>query len=114
VTIDPNQIAIVFRNLLRNARDAMPNGGTIRLMSHESAEFVVVEVADSGIGIECEDLKRITEPLYTTKARGMGLGLAISSAIINKNRARLEVESEVGVGTTFAVHLPIHPRPRVQ
>ncbi len=110
VTIDPNQIAIVFRNLLRNARDAMPDGGLIRLASQQRAEAIIIEVIDNGVGIESDDLRRITEPLFTTKARGMGLGLAISAAIIDKNRGRLEVESEVGVGTTFALHLPMHPR----
>ena len=114
VTVDPNQIAIVFRNLLRNARDAMPDGGSIRCASHQQAEMIVIEVIDSGIGIESDDLCRITEPLFTTKARGMGLGLAVSAAIIDKNRGRLEVESQVGVGTTFAVHLPMHARGAVQ
>lgn len=104
--IDPNQVAIVFRNLLRNARDAMPNGGTIRLTSSTNANEIMIEFIDTGIGIDAKNLGRITEPLYTTKARGMGLGLAISSAILKKNQGRLEVESELGVGTTFAVHLP--------
>ena len=104
--IDPNQVAIVFRNLLRNARDAMPSGGTIRLTSATNDNDIVIEVMDTGIGIDAKDLGRITEPLYTTKARGMGLGLAISTAILKKNRGRLEVESELGVGTAFAVFLP--------
>ncbi len=114
VTIDANQIAIVFRNLLRNARDAMPNGGLIRFASHDHTDTIIIEVIDSGVGIASSDLRRITEPLFTTKARGMGLGLAISAAIIDKNRGRLEVESVVGVGTTFAVHLPVHPRSKSQ
>ncbi len=104
--IDPNQVAIVFRNLLRNARDAMPSGGTIRLTSETNENDIVIKVIDTGVGIDARNLGSITEPLYTTKARGMGLGLAISTAILKKNQGHLEVESELGVGTTFAVFLP--------
>ena len=108
--IDPHQISIVFRNLIRNARDAMPDGGKIRLTAETQDDELVIEVIDNGIGIDNKDIRRITEPLFSTKARGMGLGLAISAAIIDKNRGRLEVQSELGVGTTFAVHLPLRPR----
>tara|TARA_R110002049_G_scaffold50370_3_gene143115 strand:+ start:158533 stop:159666 length:1134 start_codon:yes stop_codon:yes gene_type:complete len=108
VMIDPNQIAIVFRNLIRNARDAMSDGGVIRMTAALNNHEVKIEVIDNGVGIDKKDLQRITEPLFSTKARGMGLGLAISSAIIDKNRGRLEVESELGVGTTCIVHLPTH------
>ncbi|WP_182870065.1 two-component system sensor histidine kinase NtrB [Rhodopirellula sp. JC639] len=103
--IDPNQVSIVFRNLLRNARDAMPDGGMIRLTGQADSDDVVVHVSDTGVGIQPDDLARVVEPLFSTKARGMGLGLAISVAILKKNHGRLEVESEVGKGTTFSVHL---------
>lgn len=105
VNVDPNQIPIVFRNLIRNARDAMPDGGTITIESEFSDEAVTIHVSDTGIGIDPEDLKHITEPLYSTKARGMGLGLAISNAILEKNHGRMSVESQVGQGTTFSVTL---------
>ncbi len=103
---DPNQISIVFRNLIRNARDAMPDGGTITVTGCRNEEGVVVHVADTGPGIPPEELDRITEPLYSTKARGMGLGLAICVAILQKNRGRLEVKSRPGEGAKFSVHLP--------
>ena len=66
---------------------------------------IAIHVADTGIGIGKDDLRLITEPLYSTKARGMGLGLAISKAIIEKNGGKLEVTSKVGKGTTFSVFL---------
>ena len=64
-----------------------------------------VDVADTGVGISPENLSRITEPLYSTKARGLGLGLAIVRAILDKNQGSLRVASEVGRGTTFTVRL---------
>jgi two-component system sensor kinase FixL len=112
--VDPNQIAIVFRNLVRNARDAMPEGGIILINGKVHENELCVQVSDTGIGICDEDMGRITEPLFSTKARGMGLGLAISVAILKKNRGRLEVQSRVGEGAMFSVHLerPVEALPR--
>ncbi|GAA4460506.1 PAS domain S-box protein [Novipirellula rosea] len=108
--VDPNQISIVFHNLIRNASDAMPQGGTITLASNVIESQIIIEVIDTGVGIGDEHIRRITEPLYSTKAQGMGLGLAVSAAILDKNHGHMEVESQLGVGTTFAVHLPRHFR----
>ena len=105
VLVDENQIPIVFRNLVRNARDAMADGGSITMSAAQSDGVVVVSVTDTGIGIPAEDLGRVTEPLYSTKARGMGLGLAISNAIVEKNGGRLEITSKVNEGSTFSVVL---------
>ncbi|MEO1616339.1 MAG: PAS domain S-box protein [Planctomycetota bacterium] len=102
---DPNQLSIVFRNLIRNARDATSAGGTIRVSGTVDGKSVLVSVADTGVGIRDEDMKRITEPLYSTKPRGMGLGLAICTAILQKNHGHLSVESLLDEGTTFHVHL---------
>ncbi|MEO1526772.1 MAG: PAS domain S-box protein [Planctomycetota bacterium] len=104
---DAAQIQIVFRNLLRNAKDAMPDGGTIFVTADILDEDIVVYVRDEGIGIAPEEMRKIMEPLYSTKARGMGLGLAISIAILQKNAGTLAVESELNVGTTFSVTLPL-------
>ncbi|WP_372721813.1 nitrogen regulation protein NR(II) [Novipirellula sp.] len=108
--VDPNQISIVFHNLIRNASDAMPQGGAITLASDVIENQIIIEVIDTGVGIGEEHIRRITEPLYSTKAQGMGLGLAVSAAILDKNHGHMEVESQLGVGTTFAVHLPRHFR----
>lgn len=108
VFADPNQLPIVFRNLIRNARDAMPQGGqlTITTMLDTAHNEVAIDFRDSGSGIAEDELAKITTPLFTTKARGMGLGLAICKAILDKNKGRFEVESTVGVGSTFRVFLP--------
>jgi two-component system sensor kinase FixL len=124
IWVDPRQIPIVFRNLFRNASDAMKDGGTLQISagivntdssqadtpssdSVERCPQVWVSVSDSGTGIEPRQLARITEPFFSTKARGMGLGLAISRAIIDKNTGRILVESELGRGTTFTIELPV-------
>ena len=105
ILADEFQMPIVFRNLLRNARDAMPNGGKICIAAREHEGRIMIDVVDEGVGIAAEDLQRILEPLYTTKARGMGLGLAICNAIIQKNGGELQVESQPGKGSTFTVVL---------
>lgn len=105
VIIDRSQTPIVFRNLIRNARDAMPSGGVIRVVAEANETHVRISVIDSGVGIPAQRLSQILEPLYTTKARGMGLGLAISRAIVEKQEGRLTVESEEGKGSTFTVEL---------
>ncbi len=106
---DPDQVRIVFANLIRNAREAMPGGGTLALRSRQVGGQVVVEVADTGVGIPSDILPRIMEPLYSTKARGLGLGLAIARAIVEKNQGSLSVVSELGKGTTFTVTLEAAP-----
>src|SRR5207244_2873469 len=106
VLADADQLRIVFSNLVRNAREAMPQGGTLTLAGRCRADGVEVDVADTGIGISPENLTRILEPLYSTKARGLGLGLAIARAILDKNKGTLRVASELGKGTTFTVSLP--------
>ncbi len=111
VLVDADQIPMVFRNLVRNARDAMPDGGTITLSSSVEDGRLVVHVSDTGVGISEEHLDRITEPLYSTKARGMGLGLSITKAIVDKHGGQLEVRSEVGKGSTFSVVLQIAEQP---
>lgn len=104
---DPAQLKIVFGNLVRNARDAMPDGGRLTIAAHGLADGQVeIEVADEGVGIKPEDLERVMEPLYSTKARGIGLGLAITRAIVEKHQGRLRVASEVGKGSRFTVTLP--------
>ena len=106
---DPEQLRIVFGNLIRNAREAMPNGGRLSVMGRQNNDAVEVNVTDTGSGIAAESLVRIMEPLYSTKARGLGLGLAIARSILEKNRGSLSVASELGRGTTFTVRLAVAP-----
>jgi signal transduction histidine kinase len=105
VLADSDQIRIVFSNLIRNARDAMAEGGQLSIRGSHVDESVEVAVSDTGVGISAENLNRIMEPLYSTKARGLGLGLAIARAILDKNKGSLRVVSEPGRGSTFTVRL---------
>lgn len=107
---DVDQLRIVFGNLIRNARDAMPDGGRLVLRAREAGGDVEVAVEDTGVGIESADLNRIMEPLFSTKARGLGLGLAIARSIVEKNQGSLRVTSEPGRGSTFTVRLAGSPR----
>jgi signal transduction histidine kinase len=103
---DAKQVEIVLSNLIRNARDAMPGGGRLTLSGRADGDAVELTVADTGVGIAPELLARVTEPLYTTKARGLGLGLAIARTIVDKSRGALRVASEPGRGSAFTVRLP--------
>jgi signal transduction histidine kinase len=106
---DGDQLRIALGNLVRNARDAMPQGGRLSISAHNGDGHVEVAVADSGIGIEAKDLARIMEPLYSTKARGLGLGLAITRSIVEKNQGSLRVTSEPGRGSVFTIRLTSAP-----
>jgi CheY-like chemotaxis protein len=123
VTIDPGQLEQVIVNLAVNARDAMPNGGTV-VLTAATAEFDepfcrrhvdvqpgrygVLSIADSGLGIAPDVQPRIFEPFFTTKAvgRGTGLGLSTVFGIVKRAAGWIDVDSKVGVGTTFYVYLP--------
>ena len=105
------EVEQIFLNLLINARQAMPDGGRIEIATHVEEDAVLVRVADSGEGIDREDLERIFDPFFTTREEegGTGLGLSIIYGIVEKHNGRIEVESEKGLGTTFELQLPIHP-----
>jgi signal transduction histidine kinase len=102
---DLDQVRIVFANLIRNACEAMPEGGELSITGRPAAGGVGVAVADTGVGIPPEQLQSIMEPLYSTKARGLGLGLSIARAILEKNGGNLRVLSVLGRGSTFTVFL---------
>jgi two-component system sensor kinase FixL len=87
----------------------MPDGGTLRIAACRVDDEVETSIADTGIGIKREDLERILEPLYSTKARGIGLGLALTRSIVEKHSGTLRVVSELGKGSTFTVRLPAAP-----
>ncbi len=105
---DHDQLRIVFANLIRNARDAMPGGGRLSIRGSNVENFVDIAIEDTGVGIDPQNLSRIMEPLYSTKARGLGLGLALSRAILDKNKGSLRAASELGRGSTFIVRLMAH------
>lgn len=106
VLADENQIVIAFKNLIRNARDAMiPDGGSLTLSADTQHDSVIFHVDDTGCGISQHDQAEIMEPLFSTKARGMGLGLSISKTIIEKNRGEITMQSKLGQGSRFSVRL---------
>ena len=99
----------IFTNLLLNARDAIPNGGEIKISTaNDGNKSLVIEIADSGIGIAPENVAKIYDPFYTTKGvgRGTGLGLAVSYGIVQEHSGHISVESTPGHGTTFRISLP--------
>ena len=120
---DPGQLQQVVLNLAINARDAMPEGGTLtfrtrrqllddeQLMAHPGSEpgvFVALSVTDTGVGIEKKNLRRIFEPFFTTKeeGQGTGMGLAMVYGIVKAHKGFIDVESDMGKGTTFTAYVP--------
>jgi len=103
---DRAQLYIVFSNLVRNALDAMPQGGKLQLVARQADDHVDIAVQDTGVGIPKENLARILEPLYSTKAKGIGLGLSIVQEILGRHNGTLQIASQQGVGTAFTVRLP--------
>ena len=115
VEIDEGQISQVVGNLILNADQAMPDGGTIwvraRSATHGGALGVEIEVEDEGGGIPAGDLDRVFDPYFTTKETGTGLGLAISHSIVLQHHGTLEVRSVEGAGATFTLWLPATDAP---
>jgi signal transduction histidine kinase len=99
----------LFLNLLGNAIDSMPAGGRLKITAREAGDRLDVRIADTGTGIPAEQLKRIHEPFYTTKADGFGLGLAICRSILWDIGGGMTIDSQPGRGTTVSVHLPLVP-----
>ena len=108
VLISSDQLKQVFFNMVRNAEDAMPQGGELVIRTAQQGQFVELSIADTGCGIPAEHREHIFDPFFTTKrrGRGMGLGLSVSYGIITAASGRIEVESEVGKGSMFRVSLP--------
>ncbi|MCI0534386.1 MAG: ATP-binding protein [Verrucomicrobiales bacterium] len=122
VEADAGQIGQVIRNMVLNAREAMPQGGVVFVRAENvvrgaqeqpslsAGEYVRISIADRGTGIAKDVLQKIFDPYFSTKQRGqqkgMGLGLTISHAVVQKHQGAIAVESVVGVGTTFHIYLP--------
>ena len=108
---DEKQLGQVFLNLIINAIEAMPDGGTLSVKTCQSGEhaestFCEILISDTGIGMSTEEQARIFEPFYTGKEHGLGLGLAIVHEIVSEHGGTISVESEKGKGTTFTIRLP--------
>ena len=110
IQADPGQLRQVLVNLMSNAAEAMPEGGTLELSTRPSGtDQALVTVRDSGCGIPVENLSRLFTPFFTTKpiGKGTGLGLAIVYGIVKMHRGQLQVQSQPGEGTTFTITLPV-------
>jgi two-component system, NtrC family, sensor kinase len=108
VHADPHQLEQLLVNLVMNARDAMPDGGELRLSARRKGDQLLLEVIDNGEGMPPEHLPRVFDPFFTTKepGKGTGLGLAIVARIAESCGGRMSVESEPGSGSRFALTLP--------
>jgi two-component system nitrogen regulation sensor histidine kinase GlnL len=117
---DEDQLKQVFLNLIRNALEAMPEGGMLELMTRihsnytvkmdknpNSRQAILVEIRDSGPGIGTEELNNIFTPFHTTKSKGSGLGLPLSLKIVENHKGKMNVQSEIGKGTRVQVFLPV-------
>ena len=127
VRLDPGQFDQLLLNLVLNARDAMPEGGTLRIsvtaetrtrpaaeprMGGQDPLCAVVRVSDTGVGIDPSITPRLFEPFFTTKGTTVtGLGLAVVAEIVDRFGGAIHVESRLGAGTTFAVSLPAASEP---
>jgi nitrogen fixation/metabolism regulation signal transduction histidine kinase len=107
IDADPVLLHRAFQNLVLNALDAMPAGGTLTLRTSERSGHVLIEISDTGKGLTPEECSRLFTPYYTTKHQGTGLGLAIVQSIVSDHHGSISVSSEEGQGTTFRIELPL-------
>ncbi len=105
----PGQLRQVFTNIIVNALESMPKGGTLRVSTSlgDDKERLIVNISDTGYGIPQSELNKVFQPFYTSRRAGTGLGLSISYGIIRSHGGDIEVKSEEGTGTLFTVYLPI-------
>ncbi|WXG39406.1 MAG: PAS domain S-box protein [Candidatus Freyarchaeum deiterrae] len=107
LAIDPTMMRRVLANLIENAVQAMPNGGQLKIKASKKGDSVLIGVEDTGVGIPGENLSKLFQPLFTTKAKGQGLGLAVCNRLVEAHGGSITVESEVGKGSTFTVEIPL-------
>ena len=113
VSGDEAELRTALGNVIFNAVDAMPDGGTITLRTYQDGEEIVLEATDTGTGMSDEVLSRAMEPFFTTKdEQGTGMGLAMVYGTLERHNGKLEIQSEVGQGTTIRFRLPIQPEDR--
>jgi|HubBroStandDraft_6_1064221.scaffolds.fasta_scaffold323539_1 signal transduction histidine kinase len=107
VSVFPNQLKHVIANLLLNARDAMPDGGTITIGTRKTASSIEIVVSDQGSGIPKEQLEKIFEPFFTTKQNGTGLGLSMAMDVMTRMGGYVQVEDASPHGAVFTLRLPV-------
>ncbi len=109
IRVDKDKVEQVFWNLMINASEAMPDGGTFNISSQFSTDkkYIEIEFIDTGKGIPKVNINKLFDPFFTTKSSGTGLGLAVSYGIIEQHQGKIEVKSELGQGSVFTISLPI-------
>ncbi len=106
ILADVNQIKQVFYNILKNAMEAMPRGGVIKIKPRADDEFVYIMIADTGMGIDQEDLSKIFQPYFSTKDSGHGLGMMVVNRIIRAHGAKIGIDSKKNKGTVVTLQFP--------
>jgi signal transduction histidine kinase len=112
--IDSARVERVFVSILKNAFDAMPDGGKLAIESKATADSVTFSFRDTGTGMTDNVLGNLWTPLFTTKAKGMGFGLAICKRIVEAHGGEIKAETELGKGSMFAVTFPLNPKPELE
>ena len=107
IFVDPPQIKQILTNLIINAYQAMPEGGELNISAKDEKDKIHLSLTDTGCGISKENIKKLFEPLFTTKARGIGMGLPIAKNLMDINEGKIKVKSEEEKGTTFTLIFPI-------
>ena len=104
---DHQEITQTFTNIIKNALEAMPKGGTLDIETRVAGNDIEIRFADSGCGIPAENLAKIFEPLFTTKKGGTGLGMAVVKKAVDRHGGRINIESKAGKGTTVVIKIPL-------
>ena len=112
--LDRERVRQILWNLLLNAAQAMPNGGSIRISGEQVGNRVRMMVSDDGVGVDAKDVGRLFDPFYTTRVGGTGLGLATVDRCAREHGGEVWIRSKPGQGTTFAVWLPVKQRARAR
>ncbi|MEM2123231.1 MAG: ATP-binding protein [Candidatus Bathyarchaeia archaeon] len=109
IPLDPDMLKRAFSNIIQNAYEAMPRGGILTVEVEAVQDMVKVSFQDTGYGIPEENIKKIFQPLFTTKAKGLGLGLSTAKRIIDAHNGEIMIESKPGEGSKFTIKIPLKP-----
>ncbi len=112
ILADANQMKQLFINLIKNAIEAMPEGGSIYISTEKVLNEWKITIQDEGKGMSEEDIQKIYDPFFSTKKEGTGLGLTICATILKDHHGRMDVSSELGKGTAFHIYLPVCQKSR--
>ena len=107
VEADADRLQQIFINIIKNAIEASPEGGTLKVETSVCGSMAVFRVTDTGPGISREDKTKIFEPFYSTKEKGSGLGLCISQRIVDEHGGSIKIETPAGGGASFVIEVPI-------